>query len=135
MKDKKDQPEILPSNIMEIELPDDEILGMFPTCDISTVRILAVLVNWEHMAYLAMDFPPGDATILHLYIKPEYIHTDNILEMKNIFYDRVLPWAKDQGRGLLVVQCSTEDKKTEALIRSFGFELTPVFLGVMLTGE
>jgi len=133
MENKKDLPE---SNLIkEVSLSDEDITKMFPTADLTTVRTLEGIVFGEHMCYLAIDFPEGDAAVLHLHVLPKYIHTDNIMKMKEIFYANVIPWVFEQGKPMLVVQCSTEDTKTATLMRTFGFDLTPVYLGVMYTGE
>lgn len=133
MKDKNQLPES--NSIKEVSLEEPEIVQMFPTADLTSVRLLEVIVLGEHKAYLAIDFPPGQAALLHLYIIPEHIHTENITEMIKIYYELVVPWVNLQGKDMLVVQCSTEDTKTATLMRTFGFELTPVYLGVMYTGE
>ncbi len=133
MKDKNELPE--KNLIREVNLGDTEITEMFPTADLNTVRTLEVIAFSERMAHVAIDFPEGPASVLHLYIHPEYINTEVIMRLREIYYASVIPWVNAQGKDMIVVQCHVDDTKTATLMRTFGFELTPVHLGVQFTGE
>jgi hypothetical protein len=137
MTDKKELPKSSTVKNNECRLvphrfTDDEMQRKFP---MATFEYEGLAVHrgdeYDPVAYLCMELPPGPACTLHLWIPKENRSKENIEWLVEAFYSDLHPWVKSKGKDFIVVNCPYDLVKTKELFRTFGFDPVPIWLGVM----
>lgn len=106
----------------------------FPTRVKGFEVILEYIIDGEIIGYVCSDMFDGVA-IQHVYIPKENRTRDNILAMKEMFFDLEHPWLRERGVKLIVTACAVADTKTTGLLETLGFALEETVLGVMPVQE
>lgn len=129
MSDKKKKPGInLVSSLVPFEFREAELTEHFP--NVTGDYYGFVVFDQEPLAYLCAE-PLGSALNLHIWIPKGKRSKENILRLKEILWNEVKPWGNSEGFDTFLASCPDDNFKTKALLETFGFNLTRIWVGVL----
>lgn len=133
MRDKKQKSDAstLKSRLQEVTLDPDLATQVFPTVQPGSYTTLVVFLDETPVAYLAMELPIGPTCALHLNILQKYRTKEVIQDLVSVFYKDVHPWIHAKGKQYVIVTCPYQDTKTMELFKTFGFDPSGLWMGLM----
>lgn len=127
-------PETVPGgSLVPFGFTDEELSTHFPNVT-GEYHGFAVLKDLSELLGYLIAEPVGNVLSLHIWIPAQKRSKEGILALKAVLWSEVKPWADSLGMTLLAT-CPADLPKTKALLETFGFTLSNIWVGVLKDKE
>jgi mannitol-1-phosphate/altronate dehydrogenase len=131
MHSKKKTSQKLVGKIHLIDLSKNQMKEYFPDVSIPTYDTMSITVGGTEVGYLCLEDSNVDVCMIHIHILDDHRTPSTFKAITKYVRPIISKYLKGKGKSILITGCDYDDTKIHNLIRLFGFDLKPYYIGTM----